>query len=160
MIQIVGSEATTACEPCATKYGLFSHCVTAPGALECENCHWGDNSSRCTLPGTPIPTSTLTSHRRIFSQQQRMQWEKERVALYADKARLEQSKAALTKRVGLLQPVSTRLELAGQTTEASTIYDEGCDKVADFHEAIYIKDRTGRSCQHLIGESAGSPRPP
>jgi hypothetical protein len=143
LIQIVGTEATTACKSCEQEFGPFSHCVTAPGALECGNCHWGNKASRCTLPQTRIPTATPTSHRRTFSEEQRMQWETKRAELYAEKARLEQSKAALTekirdlhKKVGLVQRVFTRLGLAGQTTEALTIYDEGCDKVADVHEAI------------------------
>jgi hypothetical protein len=143
LIQIVGTEATTACESCQKEFGPFSHCITAPGALDCGNCHWANNSSRCTLPPTPIPTPTPTSHRRTFSEEQRVEWETKRAELYAEKARLEQSKAALSekirdlhKKVDLMQRVFTRLVFAGQTTETSTIYDEGCDKGADVHEAI------------------------
>jgi hypothetical protein len=143
LIQIVGTEATTACESCQKEFGPFSHCITAPGALDCGNCHWSSNSSRCTLPPTPIPTPTPTSHRRTFSEEQRGQWETKRAELYADKARLEQSKAALAekirdlhKKVDLVPRVFSRLGFVGQTTETSRIFDEGCDKVADVHDAI------------------------
>lgn len=116
----------------------------------------------------PIPTPTPTSHRRTFSEEQRGQWETKRAEIYADKPRLEQSKAALAekirdlhKKVDLVPRVFTRLGFVGQTTETSRIYDEGRDKVADVHDAINeTADRTGRCYERLIGEPPGSPRPP
>lgn len=50
LIQVVGTEATTACDSCQKEHGPFSHCVTAAGALECRTCHFGGITSHCTLP--------------------------------------------------------------------------------------------------------------
>lgn len=143
LIQIVSTESPSACDSCEKEFGPFSHCVTAPGALECGNCHWGGNASRCTLPPVPITSPPSFTHRRTISEDQRLEWGIKRSHLHAERARLEQSKAALTskirdlhKKVDLVQRVWTRLGLVGQTTETASIYDEGWDRVTDVHDAI------------------------
>lgn len=143
LIQIVGTESPNACNSCEKESGPFSHCVTAPGALECGNCHWGGNASRCTLPQVPITTPPPLTRRRTISEDQRLEWGIKRSQLHAERARLEQSEAALTskirdlhKKVDLVQRVWTRLGLVGQTDEAPSIYDEGWDRVTEVHDAI------------------------
>lgn len=167
LIQIVGTESSPACDTCQKDFGPFSHCVTAPGALECGNCHWSGNASRCTLPPTPIATPAPTSHPRTFSEEQRREWETRRADVQAEQARLEQAEDALMQKiqalhtkVDLVQRVFTCLGLAGQSTEASTIYETGCDRVADVHQSINELEKELRVVVKAYGRTSVNPLAP
>ncbi|KAJ6091897.1 hypothetical protein N7467_003866 [Penicillium canescens] len=56
MIQVVGLVQIIPCRHCLQRDGPWAHCVVAPGATHCGNCHWGGNSFRCSFgPGQRMP---------------------------------------------------------------------------------------------------------
>lgn len=60
-IQVVGTVQIGAarCNHCIRQHGPFAHCVTAPGAAACGNCHWRSQEHRCSFNDLerPVPSS-------------------------------------------------------------------------------------------------------